>query len=255
MDSCRLTNWIRHVRCCALIVLAALSIAPSTSLGARRETAENGRASSGSSSATSQRRLQCIFDRYGIEKRHATEAAAAMSKAFAKAGLTRAQMSDTALMHFLSFSIGETGAGKYMTEISPQSRAKTGFGYLQITGQSNLTRTAACMNQIDPGSGKGVATNPHATIGARAKDKYKAALASVCFWRTNISMNGPHRNASNGSDQFSSEKMLRILGGGSLRGQIFDRAKGRSVASSPREVSRRYNIFKKVQGSAARCGG
>ena len=174
--------------------------------------------------------MQCMLT--SLTNKWAPQDAQTASDAFAlaikKMNLDPNKFNRTSMFHFLNMITNETGGGKKLTQDPrPADPDKVGYGYAQITHLKTLSKVGDCMNEVDPGSGKGVNEDPDGTIGQGAmkanpkEGSYKSMLASLCYWRDNLVNNEGNQKYITDASPSAVESVLRICGGGSPSGAIY----------------------------------
>lgn len=212
------------------------------------ETAGSSDAGSASSSGSSgdvmsTGEVKCLLEKIGVDSHMAESTATNVTEALKLMKFDSAEFTRTSLLHFLAQIHAESTSGKNMTEKAPKSASRTGFGYIQVTGKRNLRSAEQCMNEVSPGSGTGVSTSPNDTIGANG-DPLKAALASLCWWRTNIVDNDRHVQISKDSSRSSDKMITEIVNAGHIGGR---------VTRGAQNISERQDTFSELQAGETQC--
>lgn len=156
------------------------------------ETAPFNLAGGSMGASTPPAQIKCLLAKIGIKEPTATQTAEGLSKALQAMKFQSDQFPPSALLHFIAQIKAESGAGAENTEKGAKSPDKTGYGLIQVTGQTNLNKAQQCINQKAPGRCTGGQTNPGQVFGAGAKDQFCPAMASLCWWEANITQNEGH---------------------------------------------------------------
>ena len=159
--------------------------------------------------------IACLLKVSGVEADQATKTSEVLIDALRIMKFEPGEFTRASLMHFLAQIRYESAGGARLTQMGNVPLSRRGYGYIQVTGIGNLKNAEACMNEHSPGLGNGVARNPEKTIGDSG-DNVKAAVASLCWWQTNIINNPTHLDISNEASEDADIGISQIVTTGHL---------------------------------------
>jgi hypothetical protein len=164
--------------------------------------------------------VKCMLNKIGIKDPTAQKTAEDLTEAAKVMKLPPQKFNRTSFMHLLAQIKAESDGGSVMTEKAPKSADKTGYGYIQVTGAANLRDAEKCINEVAPGKGNGIASNPEGTLGKSAPDKFLAALASFCWWKKNMVDNDKHNQLTLTATAEADHHVSEVVNTGHIGGQM-----------------------------------